>query len=190
MFMAGEHTIKTTVVVVITLITLTSANGVYEWMTADNFDEIIDRMDAVNELNCEAKSREELLLPFGTVSNIVKTNKLRTSDFQKNYYSNRSSLLQLHATSLANAYKFSYLFQRLNQTWNFADQPSLFYYYLGLTADVTANLGFMNGKYKTQNIVWLLCHCNCVFSTETINKFMWNDLPWTYILYSLCLLLL
>lgn len=147
--MALLHTIGTTVVVVCSFIILASANGVYEWMVYDNFDRIIDRMDSVNELNCEAKSKEELHLPFGSVSNAVKTNKLRTSDFQRNYYPNRTSLLQLHTTALANAYKFSFLYQRLNQTWNFADQPSLFYYYLGLTADVTANLGLMNGLSLT-----------------------------------------
>ena len=146
--MAGNTSMKGAIVVVLAFIAITSAKGVYEWMTYDNFDEIIDRMDAVNEVNCEAKSKEEMHLPFGSVSNLVKTNKLKTSDFQRNYYSNRSALLQLHATALTNAYKFSYLFQRLNQTWNFADQPSLFYYYLGLTADVTANLGYMNGKNK------------------------------------------
>lgn len=124
----------------------TCGNGVYEWMTYDHFDEIIDRMDAVNEFNCETKSREELHLPPDAVSNVVQTNKLRTSDFEKNYYRNRTSLLQLHSTVLTNAYKYSYLFQRLNQTWNADDQPSLFYYYLGMTADVTANLGLINGK--------------------------------------------
>lgn len=122
-------------------------NGVYEWMRYDKFDEIIDKMDSVNEFNCEAKSREELHLPENSVSNVVKTNKLRTSDFERNYYRNRTALLQLHSTVLTNAYKYSYIFQRLNQTWNADDQPSLFYYYLGMTADVTANLGLINGEH-------------------------------------------
>jgi len=126
-----------------------SGYGVYEWMVHDNFDEIIDRMDAVNELNCEAKSQAELHLPEDAVSQMVQTNKLRTSDFQGNYYRNRTALLQLHTTVLTNAYKYSYLYQRLNQTWNADDLPSLFYYYLGMTADVTANLGLVNGKYIT-----------------------------------------
>lgn len=120
-------------------------NGVYEWMTYDAFDEIIDKMDKVTEQNCEAKSRAELVLPKAAVSQLVLANKLVTSDFEANYYRNRTNLLQLHQVVLSNAYKYSFLFQKLNQTWNFGDQPSLFYYYLGLTADVTANLGLING---------------------------------------------
>lgn len=121
--------------------------GVYQWMQYDNFDRIIDAMDAVNSENCEAQSKEKLHLPIDAVSNLVRTNLLKTSTFQGNYYRNRTSLQQLHSTVLSNAYKYSYIYQRLNQTWNFDDQPSLFYYYLGLTADVTANLGLINGKY-------------------------------------------
>ena len=132
----------------LTTLTVVSGNGggVYDWMIYDNFDRIIDQMDAVNEFNCVAKSKEELHFPADSVSNIVQTNKLRTSDFEKNYYRNRSALLQLHSTVLTNAYKYSYLYQRLNQTWNAPDQPSLFYYYLGLTADVTSNLNLVNGE--------------------------------------------
>lgn len=131
---------------------LVAGNGVYEWMTHDAFDEIIDKMDIVNEQNCEAKSKDELLLPQSAVSQLVLTNKLITSDFEANYFRNRTSLLQMHQVVLANAYKYSFLFQHFKQTWNFDDQPSLFYYYLGLTADVTANLGLINGKSRFDQI--------------------------------------
>lgn len=124
-------------------------------MKYDNFDRVIDLMDAVNEVNCEAKSKDELMLPAYSVSNLVLTNKLRTSDFQRNYYRNRTALQQLHQTTLANAYKYSFLFQRLNQTWNLVDQPSLFYYYLGLTADVTANLGYINGMWRFSRLLMM-----------------------------------
>lgn len=140
------------IIVLCALIGLALGNGVYEWMTYDHFDEIIDAMDAVNEQNCESKSKGELMLPDGAVSQLVLTNKLITSDFQANYYRNRTNLLQLHQVVLSNAYKYSFLFQRINQTWNIDDQPSLFYYYLGLTADITANLGLINGMYAWINI--------------------------------------
>lgn len=135
-----------------------SGDGVYSWMKYDNFDRIIDLMDSVNELNCEAKSAKELKLPDSCVSNLVLTNKLLTSDFQRNYYRNRTAIQQLHQVVRANAFKYSLLFQRLNQTWNLVDQPSLFYYYLGLTADVTANLGYINGMCS---LIRDCLHHNC-----------------------------
>jgi len=50
--------------------------GAYDWMTRDIFDEIDDRMNAVNALNCKSKPASELRLPAESVAQAPKFNRL------------------------------------------------------------------------------------------------------------------
>jgi len=125
------------------LLVIGGASGApFDWMSRDRFDEILAKMSTVTADNCRALSESDLLLPSDSVTNLPRQNLLKTSIF----YSNRTNLLQMHTIALANAYKYSMLFQKLNETYNFDQQPMLFYYYFGLTADVSGNQGLVNGE--------------------------------------------
>lgn len=112
--------------------------GHHLWVKADRFDEVLDRINSINAINCAVKDAEELKLPSGIISDPIGTHRQSSRP--------ASPLLSLHQTVLSNALKYSYMFRRINQTYNFMDQPGLFYYYLSLIADVTANPGHLTGQ--------------------------------------------
>ena len=52
------------------------AGGPFDWQTYDLFDEINDRMEAVNRENCRSKPASELRLPMETLAQLPRFNKL------------------------------------------------------------------------------------------------------------------
>ncbi|CAD5117999.1 DgyrCDS6740 [Dimorphilus gyrociliatus] len=114
----------------------------YSWAKFDKFDEITQRMDAVNAENCASKSKEELHLPETTVGQVPQFNRLLSTVI----YPNRTNLLHLHNMALNRAFFYSYVFQKLNETHHFKYQPGLMYYYFSAAADVSANEYNINGS--------------------------------------------
>ena len=58
----------------------------------------------------------------------------------------RTGLLHVHNMALNRAFFYSFIYQQMNQTWDFDTQPGLMYIYMGHAADVSANPGFINGS--------------------------------------------
>lgn len=114
----------------------------YDWFGYDSFDEIDDRMNSVNYENCKSKPASELRLPKDTLAQLPKFNKLLTTII----FPNRTNLLHLHNMALNRAFYYSYIFQKLNETENFQDQPGNMYYYFSAAADVSANEYNINGS--------------------------------------------
>ncbi|ESO93259.1 hypothetical protein LOTGIDRAFT_119445 [Lottia gigantea] len=126
------------VTVVITIV----GTAPLEWMRPDNFDLINDKFSSVNSQNCRAKAESELRLPDESVAQIPRYNMLLSTII----YRNRSSLLHLHNMALNRAFFYSFVYQKLNQTWDFETQPGLSYIYMSAAADVSASPGWINGS--------------------------------------------
>jgi len=77
----------------------------YDWMPYDAFDEIDDRYRAITPQNCKSKPASELRLPYGSVGQLPKFNRLL------NYYiyPNRTKLVHVHNMALNRAFFFRYL---------------------------------------------------------------------------------
>ncbi|KAK2162767.1 hypothetical protein LSH36_92g05014 [Paralvinella palmiformis] len=116
--------------------------GPYDWMGYDNFDEIADRMDAVNAQNCRSKPASTLMLPADTLAQLPRFNKLLSTVI----YPNRTDMLHQHNMALNRAFFYSYIFQKLNYSSMFYDQPGMMYYYLSAVADLSANEYNINGS--------------------------------------------
>lgn len=114
----------------------------YDWMTYDKFDEIDDRMNSVNELNCASKSASELRLPSDSVAQPPMFNRLLSYII----YPNRTKLLHTHNMALNRAFFYSYIYQKLESSDEFPMQPGFLYYYFSAIADVTANPDNINGS--------------------------------------------
>lgn len=116
--------------------------GAYDWLTYDAFDEVDDRMNAINAQNCRSKPATELRLPADTVAQQPKFNRLLSYIV----YPNRTKLLHTHNMALNRAFFYSYMYQKLNETQQFFDQPGLLYYYFSAAADISANMNNINGS--------------------------------------------
>ena len=114
----------------------------YDWMTYDRFDELDDRMMAVNEFNCASKSASELRLPADSVAQEPMFNRLLSYII----YPNRTKLLHTHNMALNRAFFFSYIFQKLDNATQFNLMPGFLYYYFSTIADVSANPDNINGS--------------------------------------------
>ena len=114
----------------------------YDWLTYDKFDELDDRMNAVNAQNCHTKSASELRLPADSVAQPPMFNRLLSYIV----YPNRTKLLHTHNMALNRAFFFSYIFQKLNTSDNFPLQPGFMYYYFSTAADVSANPNNINAS--------------------------------------------
>lgn len=114
----------------------------YAWQGYDKFDEITDRMDAVNSVNCKSKPVSELHLPEDTLAQLPRFNKLLSTII----YPNRTHLLHLHNMALNRAFFYSYIYQKLNESEHFESQPGLMYFYFSAAADVSANEYNINGS--------------------------------------------
>ncbi|OAF69729.1 hypothetical protein A3Q56_02519 [Intoshia linei] len=99
-------------------------------------------MESVNARNCKYRSMSDLRLPYETLAQIPRFNRLLSSII----YSNRTQLLHLHNMALNRAFYYSYILQKLNRTEDVHRQPGLMYYYLSTAADVSANLASINGS--------------------------------------------
>ncbi|KAK7107826.1 uncharacterized protein [Littorina saxatilis] len=114
----------------------------FEWMRPDRFDQINDKFYTVTGENCRSKREEDLKFRDDTVAQKPRYNMLLSTII----YSNRSSLLHAHNMALNRAFFYSFIYQQMNQTWDFETQPGLMYIYMGHAADVSANPGFINGS--------------------------------------------
>lgn len=128
------------------------SGGPFDWMKRDAFDEIIDKMDAVNPYNCRMLPASALRMDRSVVTQHPRFNELRTFSL----YRNRSMLLHMHNMALGRAFYYSYMNYKANETWNWDQQPGMMYYYMGLSADVSANPGFINGSsyYAEYNLTF------------------------------------
>lgn len=118
------------------------AGGPFDWQTYDAFDEINDRMEAVNRENCRSKPASELRLPSETLAQLPRFNKLLSTII----FPNRTNLLHLHNMALNRAFYYSYIFQKLNASLDFEKQPGLMYYMFSAAADISANEYNINGS--------------------------------------------
>lgn len=100
------------------------------------------RYRAITAQNCKSKPASELRLPYGSVGQLPKFNRLLSHIV----YPNRTKLLHVHNMALNRAFFFSWMFQKLNQTEDFMLQPGLLYYYFSTIADVSANELNINGS--------------------------------------------
>ena len=83
-------------------------------------------------------------------------------------FPNRTRMLQMHNEAMRLSFFYSLMFQTLNRSREeFAMQPGMLYYYLGMAASVTANQDVINGSaiyFDTS-----CCYANwCAFSNNTL----------------------
>ena len=143
-----------------------AATGPFDWMKADNYDEIIDKMDAVTPENCKSKPKNELMLNQDTVAQLPQINKLLSTTI----YPNRTALLHLHNMALNRAFFYSYIYQKLNTSTVWASQPGLMYMYFSAGADVSANPYNINGSA-------IHFDNNCSFANWYTNLLLNSTLP-------------
>ncbi|CAF2254176.1 unnamed protein product, partial [Rotaria magnacalcarata] len=110
----------------------------FEWIAYDKIDEIMDRMNAVNGMNCFQKQPSELLLPEEAVYQKPSIEMLKKDIIMRN----RTQLLHIRNMAHRNALLFSYLFQRL---FDF-EEPGLTYILLHNAADITGGRSMINGS--------------------------------------------
>ncbi|CAH1798682.1 unnamed protein product [Owenia fusiformis] len=143
------------------------SNGKFDWMSYDNFDQIIDRMDSVTPENCNSKPSAELRLHPDTVSQLPLTNRLLSTII----YPNRTSLLHLHNMALNRAFFHSYVNQILNNSQvDHKMQPGLMYFYFSTEADIAANPWGINGSA-------VMFDNNCSYANWYTNLEFNNTLP-------------
>lgn len=128
--------------------------GPFDWQSYDRFDEINDRMDAINAENCRSKPASELRLPAEAIAQKPRFNKLLSTII----YENRTDLLHLHNMALNRAFFYSYIFQKMNESQAFEYQPGLMYYMFSAAADISANEYNINGSA-------IFFDNNCSYST-------------------------
>jgi len=73
-------------------------------MDLDNFDRIDMRYRAITAQNCKSKPASELRLPYGSVGQLPKFNRLLSHIV----YPNRTKLLHVHNMALNRAFFFRY----------------------------------------------------------------------------------
>lgn len=129
-------------VILLPVLSGVTGRSIYNWITYDSIDVVMDKLVTVNEENCRSKPKEELQLPMSAVTQRPVYNMLLTSVV----HSNRSNLLHLHNMALNRAFYFSYMYQKLNRSVDFSSQPGIMYLYMSTTADVTGSEGFINGS--------------------------------------------
>jgi len=90
------------------LATLVAVSGgersVYDWMPYDAFDDIDDRYRAVTAQNCKSKPTSELRMPYGSVGQLPKFNRLLSYIV----YPNRTKMLHVHNMALNRAFFYRY----------------------------------------------------------------------------------
>ena len=125
--------------------------GDWRWQKYDAFDEIDARLRVAQEEDCMSKSKDKMVLPKDTVSQLPKYNELLSRIFLKN----RTSLLHLHNMAMNRAMFYSYILQKMNESASFQLQPNWMYMYMSVTADVNANPYMLNGS-----AIYFDTHCH------------------------------
>ena len=116
--------------------------GKFSWQNYDAFDDIDDRFIAIQADNCQSKPKDEMVFRQDSVSQIPKYNRLLSTV----WYKNRTSLIHLHNMALNRAFFYSYILQKMNDTYSFQINPNWMYMYMSVTADVNANPDMINGS--------------------------------------------
>ena len=91
----------------------------FEWINYDKIDEIMERINSVNSINCFEKQPSELVLPDEAVYQKPSIEMLRKQLIMRN----RTQLMHVRNIAHRNALLYSYLFQRLFD----AEEPGLAY---------------------------------------------------------------
>lgn len=91
----------------------------FEWIAYDTIDEIMERINSVNNRNCFEKQPSELVLPDEAVYQKPTMQTLKNEILMRN----RTQLLHVRNIAHRNAILFSYLFQRLFDL----EEPGLMY---------------------------------------------------------------
>lgn len=91
----------------------------FEWISYDKIDEIMERINSVNSINCFDKQPSELVLPEEAVYQKPSVDMLKKDIIMRN----RTQLLHVRNIAHRNALLYSYLFQRLFD----AEEPGLTY---------------------------------------------------------------
>ncbi|KAH8873154.1 fras1 related extracellular matrix protein [Schistosoma japonicum] len=113
----------------------------FRWFKHDNFDIISRKMDQANPENCETMSEADLRLPPTSLSQLPQYNEIPL----RQWFTNRSKLLHLHNLALNRAFFYSYILQRLDHpTRDPQYLPSLMYYYLSSSADISSGPNVIN----------------------------------------------
>ena len=81
----------------------------FEWISYDKIDEIMERINSVNSVNCFEKQSSELVLPDESVYQKPSIEMLKKDIIMRN----RTQLLHVRNIAHRNALLYSYLFQRL-----------------------------------------------------------------------------
>jgi hypothetical protein len=81
----------------------------FEWISYDKIDEVMDRINSVNSVNCFEKQPNELVLPEEAVYQKPSIEMLKKDIIMRN----RTQLLHVRNIAHRNALLYSYLFQRL-----------------------------------------------------------------------------
>ncbi len=111
-------------------------SGPWLWQNLDKFDAVDKMMSAVDHINCQHLSKDQLRLPEATLAQMPQFNKLLTSIV----YPNRTNLLHLHNMAMNRAFFWAYLLRKLESTAeDFLKEPGLLYHYFANLAMVTAN---------------------------------------------------
>ena len=102
-----------------------------------------DKMRSVTTANCHTKSKTDLeLLP----ESVAQVKSLYWKQFFDVIYANRSKLLHLHNTAMSRGLYFSFLYDTLNQSKYWRDQPDPVYLYMKSSDDISANEEWIDGS--------------------------------------------
>jgi hypothetical protein len=113
----------------------------FEWIIYDKIDEIMDRINSVNSINCFEKQPNELVLPEESVYQKPTIEMLRKDIIMRN----RTQLLHVRNIAHRNALLYSYLFQRLFDS----EEP-------GLTYILLHNAGKREKETRQRNVLIFL----------------------------------
>ncbi len=144
--------------------------GQYEWITYDNIDEIMEKINAVTAENCHLKQPSELQLIEDVVYHPPTIELLKKSII----LSNRTQLLHARNIAHKNAILYSYQLQNL---FDF-DEPGLMYYYLHATADITGSLAYLNSSGVVYDTDKAYTHWYKNYFNKTVPRFgpyAWRD---------------
>ena len=123
--------------------------GPFDWHGRDVIDDIKEQMENVNADNCHQKSAQELKLSMDTLPDMPSFDTLVSGASDPSTGPSDpswSSLTHVHNMAMNRAFFFSYIFQKLHDTYHFNSQPGLLYYHFSAAADVFANDGFVLGS--------------------------------------------
>lgn len=153
-----------------------------EWPPPNTVDLIRERMDTINSDNCQDASIIELRLPSDALSHLPTYSQISDPDFT--VPENRSDLVFLHNLALSRGFFFSFINGKMNESFDFINQPDWLYYYMSTWADVATSDSksspvFVDdsGTFYDQNKMYANWYTNLDFN-KTLELFgprVWRD---------------